>query len=488
MRKHLRVTVAGLGVMVGLAAVSAVARPAAAAATTPDAVLTLRIGTDDEPGRPAADQIEAFARLVAEDSEGAIVVEPVWHAAGDTPDWDQEVARMVTSGELEMGLIPSRAWDTEGVTTLRALNTPFLVTSEELVNQIVSGDLAGELMSGLDAAGVVGLALFPEGFRHPFAYGDPLLGPDDYTGAVMRAPTSATTAAMFEALGATTNDEGFDPATHTGAESSYLLDPPGTATGNVTFFPKVNSLVVNEQAWDGLSEDQQAILTGAAAATRDWAIDEIPSDHDAAVARCEDGFAIALASDDDLAALVEATAPVVTDLREDPTTAGLIDEITVLRDALPPMAVEPVACDTAPVTTSASGDEEAAALNGVYEIVVTDEALIAAGVTDPAAIAENHGTWTWTLDDGTWHWEQVADNPINNPSDDGTYTVSGDEITFAQPGFPGVVLRFEQDADGNLTLEPITVDDPLIEVVLASAVWTRVADAPTTAPEDTSLQ
>ena len=56
--------------------------------------------------------------------------------------------------------------------------------------------------------------------------------------------------------------------------------------------------------------------------------------------------------------------------------------------------------------------------------------------TDPAAIAENRGTWTWTLDDGTWHWEQVADNPINNPSDDGTYTVSGDEITFTQPAFP----------------------------------------------------
>ena len=45
-------------------------------------VLTLRIGTDDEPGRPAADQIEEFARSVAEGSEGAIVVEPVWHAAG----------------------------------------------------------------------------------------------------------------------------------------------------------------------------------------------------------------------------------------------------------------------------------------------------------------------------------------------------------------------------------------------------------------------
>ena len=108
-------------------------------------------------------------------------------------------------------------------------------------------------MSGLDAAGVVGLALFPEGLRHPFALGDPLLGPDDYQGAVMRSPTSATIAAMFEALGATTNDDEPDPSTHTGVESSYLLDPPGTATGNVTFFPKVNSLVINADVWAGLT-------------------------------------------------------------------------------------------------------------------------------------------------------------------------------------------------------------------------------------------
>src|SRR5262245_46419560 len=292
----------------------AVGSTAAVSGADESDVLTLRIGTDDEPGRPAADQIQAFARSVAEGSDGAIVVEPVWHAAGDTSDWDQAVSRMVTSGELEMGLIPSRAWDTEGVTTLRALNTPFLVTTDALVDEIVTGDVAGELMSGLDTAGVVGLALMPEGLRHPFALGDPLLGADDYHGGVMRAPTSATTAAMFEALGATVNDDEPGPSTHTGVESSYFLDPPGTATGNVTFFPKVNSLVVNADVWAGLTADQQAVLTGAAVDTRDWAVDQIQSDHDAAVERCANGFAIVLASDEDLAGLAEATAPVVAEL------------------------------------------------------------------------------------------------------------------------------------------------------------------------------
>ena len=172
-----------------------------------------------------------------------------------------------------------------------------------------------------------------------------------------------------------------------------MFAPPGTATGNVTFFPKVNSLVINDDVWAGLSAEQQAILTDAAADTRDWAIDHVQSDHDAAVERCANGFGIVLASDDDLAGLAEATAPVVAELREDPATAALIDEITALRDALPPMAIEPVTCDAAPLTTSpsvedtavpASVGESAEFPDGVYRREVTADELLAHGATPDA--------------------------------------------------------------------------------------------------------
>ena len=164
--------------------------------------MTLRIGTDDEPGKPASDQIKEFARRVQRISDGDLRIEPVWHAAGDGPDWDQRVARMITSGELDMGLIPSRSWDTEGVTSLRALNAPFLIESDELLGEVVSGELADDLMSGLGKASVTGIALFPEGLRHPFGLKRPLRGPDDYEGVTIRTPTSKTTAAVFEAMGA----------------------------------------------------------------------------------------------------------------------------------------------------------------------------------------------------------------------------------------------------------------------------------------------
>ena len=167
-------------------------------------------------------------------SDGELRIEPVLNAGGENADWDQRVARKVAGGDFEMGLIPARAWDTEGVTSLRALQAPFLITSEALRDDVIGSDLADDLMAGLDEAGVLGLALFPEGLRHPFGYERPLLGPQDYAGKALRAPTSNTTAAVFDALGARTNDgeperrrtgrHGVDPTT-----CSRRAPPPGTS-------------------------------------------------------------------------------------------------------------------------------------------------------------------------------------------------------------------------------------------------------------------
>ena len=64
--------------------------------------------TTSPAGRPPT-RSRSSARRAAKLSGGAIRIEPVWHAAGDGPDWDQRVARMVTSGELDMGVIPRPA-------------------------------------------------------------------------------------------------------------------------------------------------------------------------------------------------------------------------------------------------------------------------------------------------------------------------------------------------------------------------------------------
>ncbi len=129
MSKLGRVAIGALAVVLTMSACSKGAGVSKAGGAAPP--LVLRMGTDDGQGRPASDQVEEFARRVAQLSEGTITVKPVWHAAGTgLSDWDQKVAHMVVDGDLEMGNIPARAWDTEGVTSLRALNAPFLVTTD----------------------------------------------------------------------------------------------------------------------------------------------------------------------------------------------------------------------------------------------------------------------------------------------------------------------------------------------------------------------
>ncbi|HKP20939.1 MAG TPA: hypothetical protein VJT68_05450 [Thermoleophilaceae bacterium] len=409
--------------------------------------VTLRIGTDDEPGKPAAGQIQELARRVSKLSRGEITIKPVWHAAGDGPDWDQRVARMVTGGELDMGVIPSRAWDTEGVQSLRALNAPFLVTSDALLAEVISGDLAADLMSGLPDAKVVGVALFPEGMRHPFGLEKPLLGPGDYAKQAIRTPTSETTAAVFEALGASVNDDAADEKVHAGLDSSYLLNPGGTATGNVTFYPKVNSLVIGSKVYEDLDENQRRLLSKAAAQTREWAIAAGPSDAEAARSFCRKGGRVVNASAADVAALEQRTAPVYAKLERDRQTRELITAIRKLKESTTVSTDSVVACGREPK----AGGPGPHAVDGVYRFTVTDKELRDNGITDPGEIDEDHGIYTMTLSGGDYCWKQKAPNHIENPDDCGTYELDGDRMVFRIPSSLPDIYRWKKAANGDLT-------------------------------------
>jgi TRAP-type C4-dicarboxylate transport system substrate-binding protein len=321
--------------------VSEPAQPSASSAVDP---VTLRMGTDDEPGVPAADQIEKFATLVDEMSNGRMRIEPVWRAGGDEiADWDQVIARMVMGGELDLAMVPARAWDTEGITSLRAVHAPFLVTSDELLGRVATDPIAAEMLGGLEPAGVIGLALVPEGLRHVFSFDEPFLSVADFRGTTIRAPTSNTTYAALRALGATADDfagPGQDFAgsvtdgTVAAAESSFpfagTLPADSATAANVTLFPKVNSIVVHADTFEQLNEEQQQILSQAALDSRDWAISTTIPDAELAQRFCAAGGRVVVASDAELAALVQEVAAVYADLEADAVTKAYIERIREL--------------------------------------------------------------------------------------------------------------------------------------------------------------
>ncbi len=416
------------------------------------APVTLRIGTDDPPGRATGDQIEEFARQVETLSDGLVRIEPVWKATGETgpdafDDWDQKVARLVVDGELEMGLIPARAWDTEGVTELRPLNAPFLVTSGDLTARVVSGDIAERMLEGLDEAGVRGLALIPEGMRYVMSFTEPMVTLEDFDGALVRAPWSATTYATFVALGATpddvtANDEAIEAGEVDAVETSFAraADFPGpaiAATGNLPLWPKVNSLVVNTEVFDGLSSTAQEALVAAAEATRDWTVEAMSDPVEDAAAYCGAGGTVVHAAPGDVAAMRRATDPVFDDLNADPTTRQIIEDIAELAASAGTVPAVVPLCDgtgeqgPAPETSgplTAPGDPGDLP-EGVYRYELTPDFLRDAGLPEEDVYL-NAGANTVTLRDGQWTIEHrpLHDNADSTPCE-GFYSVEGSSFT-----------------------------------------------------------
>jgi TRAP-type C4-dicarboxylate transport system substrate-binding protein len=403
--------------------------------------VTLRIGTADQPGNPTEDQIRAFARHIEELSEGRLRIQPVFQAGGEAnDDWDQVVGRMVMKGKLDMGLIPARAWDTEGVTSLRALQAPFLVTSDELVAEIVTSEVSANLLAGLDAINLTGLALLPEGLRHLFVFEDGAAEVFDLDGRVVRAPTSETTTALFTALGASTDDypgaafpDGVGDGTIHAAESEFALaggtlPAPSTAVANLTLFPKVNSLVISTGTYEALGRDTQRVLREAAARTLDWAVSEMPSDADGAVVFCKGGGTVVNATAREVAATQKAVARVYQALERDETTKALIDRIRAIKAGLPPPpaipSCEPAASTTGPSVASAESDFP----DGVYRRELTADFLIEAGL-DRATAVNHAGVWTLAFDNGSFTIEDTNASTGKISRSEGVYCIAEGRIS-----------------------------------------------------------
>ncbi|HEX5917688.1 MAG TPA: hypothetical protein VFY76_07545 [Nocardioides sp.] len=445
----------------------------------PPVVLT--IGTDDAVGRPASNQIEELARQVDLLSDGSIRIEPRFRAAGEgVRQWDQKVARMVVAGDLDLGMVPARAWDTEGVLTLRALNAPLAITTTDHMNAVVSDDdLSEDLMAGLADTGVTGLALVPEATRHLVVLG----GAEDVIdrlrrGGTVRSPLSRTTWAFFEALGATPTEEEADAAM-VAAESELALTsllPTKGVVGNLPLFPKVNSIVVNSATFEDLSSSEQDVLRRAATATRDWAVLTMPADAELAAAYCRGGGTIMHDDGADSPAVQRAARRVIDDLRQDATTAELIDRIAGIDPGVVSEPLEPcgggrgdVAVTEATMTPT-SGELP----DGVYRVEFSDSYLRSFELSDEM-VRLNHGVWTITVDAGQWSVEQDAPDVADSFSS--FFEVRGEHAYWGLPGSDDLVCHTTWSTDDDRSLRFEVQDDcPSDADFHFGRAWQRIGD------------
>ena len=138
-----------------VAGLPSVAPPVAVDPSASSHTVTLELASSESSQSPEATAIDYFASEVARRSGGAVTIV----AKAESGDSDQDNIARVTSGQLAMAMVATRSWDDLGVTSMQALETPFLITTQGLAVAATSGDLAEVLMSGLAAKKVRGLAL-----------------------------------------------------------------------------------------------------------------------------------------------------------------------------------------------------------------------------------------------------------------------------------------------------------------------------------------
>ena len=238
--------------------------------------VSLRLAILEYPGKPGAVAAERFARRVDALSHGSLRVDVVsWPArlAPATPIRRVETSaiRAVRTNDVQLGLFPSHAFERQGVTTLRPLQAPFLITSLTHAAGVAGSPASARLQAGLEQISLTGLGLVPEGLYRPFGFLKPLLVPADFDGARIRADSSRTTRAVLRALGARPVDldarqgdtgvySGFDNDAEVVPQSDDAFPRFAYTADDVVLFPRFAVVVASNQALRRLRGEQRRAL------------------------------------------------------------------------------------------------------------------------------------------------------------------------------------------------------------------------------------
>ena len=230
---------------------------------------------------------------------------------------------------------------------MQALQTPFLLSTEDAAVAATSGDFAARLDAGLDEQGVIGLMLWPTDLRHFVSFSKPILDPTDVAGRKVRIIGSTINEEVVTTLGGTpvSQYEADVDAGESAFDREYSLPGPGTFTGNVTLYPRIDLLFIGRDGLERLSTDQQTAMREAAAATREALVGTMVPDAVQAKGYCKDkGGSVALASAPQLKAFATALAPVEATISANAASKALINDLRTMVKGLPAPAVSVEAC------------------------------------------------------------------------------------------------------------------------------------------------
>jgi TRAP-type C4-dicarboxylate transport system substrate-binding protein len=347
---------AGLALALGLAACGDDDDDGEAADTAGgEAEVTLNLGYVTTPEHPYGIALDQYVKNVSSASGGAIALTTIPTYSGGS---DVQLLQDVRDGAIPMASVSAAVFPGQGVTSFEALQALGLVDRYDLESQVIDGPIGADMLTGTDAIGLKGLAIHEGGLRVPIGAEAPLTNAASWQGKSIRTPESSVLETGVSALGADPNPlplgdvySALREGTVDGMEANLGLvvtqkyyEVAGFITANERMWPFPTVLVMNQEAYDGLSADQQQILADEAAKLPGISINifvDPPQPSTFPQTVCDNGMKFVIANDAALADFAAASKRAIADLSQDATTKGYIDQIQAIKDGLPPPSAPP---------------------------------------------------------------------------------------------------------------------------------------------------
>lgn len=306
--------------------------------------ITLTLGYVTTAEHPYGVAIDEFVRQVDEASGGSITIETrPSYQGGDVP-----LLQDVRDGTVQLASVSSAVWATQGVTSFDALQALGLVTRYDLEREVIAGPIGEEMLAGTEAIGLKGLAIHEGGLRKPFGAEVQLTSPEAFEGLTIRTPESTVLETGIRALGADATSipvgeiyAALRDGTVDGMEANLgliqtlqLFEVARFVTMNVNLWPFPTVLAMNQAQFDGLTPEQQTIITEAASTIPGFSIDFLTGPSELPQSLCDAGVRFAIATPEQLAEFEAASEATIAELSQDEQTKGFIDQILALRDGL----------------------------------------------------------------------------------------------------------------------------------------------------------
>jgi TRAP-type C4-dicarboxylate transport system substrate-binding protein len=429
-------------------------------------------------------ELQPFLDQLSAASAGQLVAEGEDRFESESVHADADAVRLIQSGQVDLALIPTRAFDEFAVTSFDALAAPLEVDSMALQAEVLASDIPGDMLAGVEPLGLVGIGVLPGPMRVPAGITRPLVAPKDYSGARIGVSPSELSEQSLRTLGAVPVRTPFDGAdiSHFDGIELYTAAIAGDRydarvrwiTANIGLWPRPLVLVLNQKRFATLSASERGWLRDAARAAVAPTM-AVQASTELAVVMCRrKKIRVVLATPAEASDLRKGFAPIYRALRRDATTADFLNRIDNIKAEVTPDPAEILDCsrlvpDSSPTPSDPTGSAEpvpVSALNGKYLLHLTAQELGASG-EDPA-IAENRGEFRLALDQGRFVFTQ-RDPPACTWAY-GTYTFASGRLELVVSDGGGM-------APNHATNKPGEVFDYTVSVYRGAMRWSAIPDA-----------